>query len=73
VKNARVVLVLVLGGVAACYELACEGAGDAPCLPGAKFSVLSLGKVSGMDGNDVEEAGFLLCVAEVLNRFDMFF
>jgi hypothetical protein len=73
VENARIVLVLVLDTVASRHELACESAGDAPCLSGAKFRVLPLSKVPGMGSNNTEEPSFLLCVAKALDHFDVFF
>jgi hypothetical protein len=73
VENARIVLVLVLGTVASRHEFVCKSARDAPCLSGAKFRVLPLGKVPGMGSNDTEEASFLLCVSKALDRFDVFF
>jgi hypothetical protein len=72
-KNARVVLVCVLDTVASLNEFIRESAGDASCLPGAKFHVLPLGKVPGVGSNNTEEASFLLGVAKVLDGFDVFF
>ena len=54
-------------------ELVCESAGDAARLPGAKFRVLPLGKIAGMDSDDTEKPCLPLGVAKVLQGLDVFF